>query len=83
MKYTVLWSTGAENQLAEIWLTAADRQAVTQAQAEIDHELSRNPLQKATHVAEGLYRLRIAPLQILFELSEPDRRVRVVAVRTY
>ena len=81
MHYTVLWSENAENQLAETWLTAPDRRAVTQAQADIDAELAHVPLQKATHVAEGLYRLRIAPLQVLFDVSEADRLVRVVAVR--
>jgi hypothetical protein len=56
---------------------------VTAAQAAIDAELARDPLARAVHVSEGLYRLRCAPLQVLFELDEHNRQVRVTAVRRF
>ena len=36
MRYTVLWSPDAENDLAAIWLDANDRTAVTAAGDQID-----------------------------------------------
>ena len=36
MKYTVLWAPDAENDLAAIWLSAADRAAVQSAGDQID-----------------------------------------------
>ena len=39
MRYTVLWSPDAENDLAAIWLDANDRSAVTAAGNQIDASL--------------------------------------------
>ena len=45
MRYTVQWRRTAEATLADIWLRAVDRQAVTRATHEVDRELaiSRKP----------------------------------------
>ncbi len=83
MKYTVVWSPEAENELAEVWIDAVDRQAITVAQEAIDNKLSANPGECVTHVAEGLYLLRVPPLQVLFEIHELDRLVAVTAVRHF
>lgn len=40
MKYGVFWSAEAENQLAAIWLSAPNQQAVTAAADEIDFVLA-------------------------------------------
>ncbi|MBI1900144.1 MAG: hypothetical protein HYS13_03380 [Planctomycetia bacterium] len=81
MRFTVVWDDEALNQLAVIWLDADDRAAVTSAQAAIDAELAMAPASKGTSVSEGLRRLVKSPLQVLFEVADADRLVRVTAVR--
>ena len=43
MKWTVVYRPDAANELAAIWLNAADRQAVTDAANSIDEQLARGP----------------------------------------
>ncbi len=81
MRYTVLWSPEAEDQLAEIWLEAADRNAVTAVQATIDEELATDPESKGKEASEGLRRFKVEPLIVLFEIQLGDRSVKVTAVR--
>ena len=82
MTYSVDWSPEANVQLTAVWLEhAALRQAITAAQARIDKLLAADPLGHAGSEAEGLYGLDVAPLRALYEVSETDRWVEVVAVR--
>jgi hypothetical protein len=81
MRFTVVWDDEALNRLAAIWLRADDRAAITAAQAAIDAELAVSPSAKGSSISEGLRRLVKTPLQVLFEVSEADRIVRVTAVR--
>jgi hypothetical protein len=81
MNYTVIWEAGVLSVLASIWLQAPDRQAVTRAQANIDHRLATDPLAYSTQVTEGLYAIEDPPLRVQFEVSEDDRLVTVVSVR--
>jgi mRNA-degrading endonuclease RelE of RelBE toxin-antitoxin system len=81
MKYTVLWSPEAEDLLAEIWLGATDRTAITSAQPLIDAELANDPETKGTEVSEGLRRLKVEQLMVLFEVQAGNRLVKVTAVR--
>jgi hypothetical protein len=62
--YTVEWTTTAEDQLAEIWLLAADPQAVVAAVAAIDTLLARDPLGRGLPVQEGLLKIRVPPLTV-------------------
>jgi hypothetical protein len=39
MKFTVLWVPGAEQRLAELWLNASERDAITTASHVIDQHL--------------------------------------------
>ncbi len=43
MKYMVRWTLGAEQDLAEVWINAADRVAVTRASHAIEQMLAWNP----------------------------------------
>ena len=81
MRYTVLWSPEAEDQLAEIWIEAADRNAVTAAQATIDEELAADPETKGKEASEDLRRFKVEPLVVLFEIQPGDRLAKVTAVR--
>ena len=80
-RYTVVWSRPAENQLAQLWTDAANRQAVTDAANAIDTELATKPLEKGLILSEGLRVLNVPPLHVLFTVQEADRLVQVVLVR--
>ncbi len=44
MRFTVTWHPSAEQELAEIWLEASDRERVAQAANTIDQVLALEPL---------------------------------------
>jgi len=67
-RYTVAWVQDAQNQLAEIWIAATDRQAVTDAANEIDRELGGDAASKGVPVSDGLRGLEVAPLRVLFSV---------------
>jgi plasmid stabilization system protein ParE len=72
--YTVEWMQDAEDDLARIYLQAADKQAVTQAQAAIEKQLSNNPTTRGAALAEGLRKLAVAPL-VVFDSVDTARRL--------
>jgi hypothetical protein len=73
--YAVQLTTEAEDNLAEIWLDAEDRSAVTEAEAAIHGDLSSDPTGRGTLVAEGLYKIAYPPLgSILFHRRSPAAR---------
>jgi hypothetical protein len=80
MNYTVDWSPDARATLATIWMGAANRQAVTVAQARIDRLLGADPLRNGTSVSEGLYAVEVHPLRALFEIADVGKPVKVVSV---
>ena len=71
---------GAEDQLAQVWLEASDRDAVSAASHRIDIALAEDAEAKGTALREGLRSLNDPPLA-LFWVSEAERRVEVVSVR--
>jgi plasmid stabilization system protein ParE len=81
-RYTVTWRRGALNHLAQIWTDTADQPAVTAAANAMDAELATEAPQKGQPVSEGLRALYVPPLHVLFAVSEPDRLVEVVSVRS-
>lgn len=80
-KYTVLWKTSARNELAEIWMNAADRTAITAATHSLDVELANDPERKGMEIREGLRGIDKPPLRALFTVDELDRMVYVDKVR--
>jgi hypothetical protein len=80
MNYLVDWSDDAIDALAAIYVAAPNKQAVTDAQAQIDHALATNPLGHGTIVSEGLYAVHVPPLRVLFEVAAAQRCVLVVSV---
>jgi hypothetical protein len=65
--YTVDWTDEAAEELAEIWRTAADRRAVTKADARITQLLKQAPYTHGYHVSEGMYRIEVPPLNCTYE----------------
>lgn len=52
--YTLTWHREAEEELAELWLFDADRNAITAAVCAIDLALANDAAAKGEAVAEGL-----------------------------
>jgi plasmid stabilization system protein ParE len=77
MKFTVVWQPSAQDELAELWYSAADRSAVTRAAAEIDRVLAINPSEAGESRGEDLRILIVPPLAANFRVYESDRQVRV------
>ena len=81
MSYTVIWTPGAEQDLAAAWLAAADRNAVTVASHQIDLDLAADPF--AIGIARNASVNRTAyepPLGVDYEVIEDDKTVRVIRV---
>jgi hypothetical protein len=80
-RYTVVWDSAAQDELAEIWISPSNRAAVTVAAHFIDSELSHDASSRGAFVAEGLRALLAPPLRLLFTVNEGDRMVEVVLIR--
>ncbi len=80
MKYTVVWTPSAEQHLAVLWLDSARRAEITKAADTLDKQLRINPELQGEQRNEGDRVLFNPPLGILFEITEEDRMVRVLAV---
>jgi hypothetical protein len=80
-QFTVTWWLDAQNDLANLWMTAVDPGAVTRAADEIDRLLARDPTSVIEAHHEGLCRLTVGPLMVQYSIDDADRKVTVWAVR--
>ena len=80
-RYTVSWRPEIKADLADIWINAPDKPAVTAAANRIDELLARDANSKGVEVHEGLRALVVHPLVIHFTASEADRLATVWSVR--
>lgn len=80
-RYTVVWVRSAEDDLAELWIVAAERNTITAATLEIDRQLSSDPASKGEPLKEGLRALNVPPFRVIFSVSDDDRIVEVAIVR--
>jgi len=78
--YTVVWARLAQDQLAELWLAAQNRQWITAAADYIERSLRQDPYRGSTRSTESLFELVVAPLSVAFTISDDDRRVTVTGV---
>jgi hypothetical protein len=76
--FTVRWSEVTRDQLADAWLQASDRNAVTTASSEIDHRLERNPTNEGESRPAGRRILIVRPLAVIYRVDEPNREVHVL-----
>jgi len=75
--WTVDWLSEAEDDLADLWIHAPDRAALTAAQNQIDQLLRRDPLGLGTELGEGLRKITVEPLKAYYTVDVPRRRVTV------
>jgi hypothetical protein len=80
VRFTVVWVESAAGELAEIWMSAADRPLITAAATDIDYCLRYRP-DAAGESRGGDRRLLITgPLAVTYEVRLPDRIVKVLDV---
>jgi len=79
MKFNVVWTPAAEDDLAGVWTEARDRDAVTSAAHTIDRLLSQDPDSIGEICFDTVRSLSVAPLGVDYEVIEADRIVFVLA----
>ena len=81
MNYSVVWLPSTEQELAEEWMSAPDRNAVTAASHALDRDLARDPHGRGLpHPGGAGYMAAELPLCIEYEVVEADKTVRVLHV---
>ncbi len=80
MKYTVVTTSTADDQLARLWMQAPDRQAVSDAFNRIESLLKHDAHLQGRRHPNGWRVLTESPIVISFEVSEDDRLARVLSV---
>lgn len=84
MKYAVRWTRKARlQQLAQVWLDAPDRNAVSAAAAEVDRLLATDPVVVGESRAAGLRVVIVEPLMVGFAVDDEARQVVVFSVRYF
>jgi len=83
IRYDVVSTAEADNMLMDLWTNApsAVRKEITRASAEIDKYLKEDAHLKGFIYGDEVPPRRVwvrAPLVVHFEVSEPDRRVRII-----
>ena len=82
MKFTVVWKSAAERQLADIWLEATDRQAITSASEAIESALATRPEELGESRPLDCRLAFVDPLAVTFRVTAADRLVEVLSVRS-
>lgn len=79
MRYTVIWTDTAEQNLAELWMAALDRNAMNSAANIVDQLLAEDPETRGEARFDTVRSLVIVPLGVDFEIIELDRIVYVLS----
>ncbi|HJT78190.1 MAG TPA: hypothetical protein VJ739_13385 [Gemmataceae bacterium] len=77
MRYSVVTSAEVDNELALIYVEAADRRAVQRAADEIERLLGSSPLDRGTDYGE-YHSLTVAPLRVTYAVSPADCMVTIL-----
>ncbi|HEY3392241.1 MAG TPA: hypothetical protein VGK58_06025 [Lacipirellulaceae bacterium] len=80
-RYTVTATRKAENDLANLWMRASDRAAVSNAANTIDRMLREDASLKGCDAALGLRQLIVSPLIADFTVDDADRKVTIWSLR--
>jgi plasmid stabilization system protein ParE len=78
---TATWKPSVKERLADIWLTAPHRSAVTAAANSIDNLLRVNPLDRGESRSGATRILVVLPLAVVYDVAQGDRLVQVLSVR--
>ena len=80
MNFSVIWDPDAEQELAAVWVRAADRAAVTRAAYELERRLRTNPDAEGESRPRGRRVTFERPAGMLFRVYAADHIVRVINV---
>lgn len=80
MNYTVIWLPDAEQELAEVWLNAPHRSAITRAAAAIDRLVESAPEDEGESRPNGRRILFAAPLAVIYRVHPDEHQVTVLHV---
>lgn len=80
MKYTVVNAPVADEQLADVWLKAVNRQDVADAFNSIESSLKRGAQLQGREHPNGWRVLIVPPLAVTFCVSIDDRLVKILSV---
>jgi hypothetical protein len=80
MRFTVTYKPSAEQELADLWLNASHRQAVTDAANRIDAILKSDPIAQGESRDRQSRILFERPLAVHFDIHHEDRVVEVLKV---
>lgn len=81
MTFQVDWNRWAEDDLAAIWVSATDRDAVTTAAAWLDEQLARDPLNFGEPWGSSVHRIASEDvIGVEYEVLVDDMRVLVHSV---
>ncbi len=79
MRYTLLMTPISQNDLADAWLNASDRTAVTEASDRIEQELC-NRADVAGEAVGSFRRLIDPPLEVLYQILPDGCTVRIYRI---
>jgi hypothetical protein len=79
MRYTVEWTDAALNELAAIWMRAADPEVIREGSNRVDRELAYSPETKGVDFY-GDRLLVEAPLHVVYTIDPAKRQVTVQRV---
>jgi hypothetical protein len=79
MKYTLTWKPRALQQLADIWLAASDKNAVSIAVNRIERHLQARTHASSAHLF-GSKLIIARPLVVLYDVSHDDCLMTIVRV---
>lgn len=79
MRYTVIWTDPAEQDLAALWMVAPDRNSVTSAAHILEQLLAEDPETRGEVRFDTVRSYVVVPLGVDFEVVELDRIVYVLS----
>lgn len=74
MRFTVTWTPSAQEDMARLWLDAADRRHIAEAVNRIDELLAIDPHRVAEEFY-GDYLFVVPPIHVVYSVSAADRLV--------
>jgi hypothetical protein len=80
MNFTVVWKSDSQNDLADLWIAASDRAAITKAADTIDRLLCQDPFANSESRTGNNRIMIVPPLAVSYDVSEEDCLVTVWAV---
>jgi hypothetical protein len=81
IRYTVLWSEQAEDELALLWTHAPRRREITEATDFLDSDLHTNAHRKGIVCPHDIRAISRAAVTLYFRVDEADRKVFVESIR--